>query len=369
MKKEERKKIGIEEIFERRREALRLWKEERLSIQEIADRLGVHRNTISRWLNEKSVKGYSASLFAKSSDERNPSTRKLSIADQLLISKLIAGFPPNEYSLPWSLWCKEAVHAFIKKYFLTDLEDRTLNNYLKRWGFSSERIVVEEISRNDPPLGNWLEKEYESIKDRAKQEGASIYWLRRAEVPLTPKRLSESGEIYGEKPVWVETMPVGIESAPTKIEAINNQGKSYFICLSSCTVKRQMDFIRRLKDVSDRKLSLIFFPRGALDQRTRQELMSDNKIISVDFLQKEPEPTLLFCLGHSFSKKLPELLSRWYEEREEFEESVKHSLSGSFKESLSEAMKFLLDPEFPNEWKYMLLEFLKTKREREESSN
>ena len=79
--------------------------------------------------------------------------------------------------MPFALWTREAVYGLIKKLTAKLLDLRQVGRYLKRWGFTPQRPIKQAYQRDEKKVQQWVEKDYPSIKTRAKAEGAEIQWL------------------------------------------------------------------------------------------------------------------------------------------------------------------------------------------------
>ena len=53
---------------------------------------------------------------------------------------------------------------------------RTVGDYLKRWGFTVQRPMKQAMNQKPEQVQEWLKKEYPSIHEAARKEGAEIFW-------------------------------------------------------------------------------------------------------------------------------------------------------------------------------------------------
>src|SRR3954465_5160381 len=102
---------------------------------EVADLLGLARETVSRWW----------SAYAESGEEALPgdrtgrpvgSGRTLNDGQAAWLRTILVGQQPEDVGIPSPLWTREAVRALIKKEYGIDMPVRTVGAYLRRWGFT-----------------------------------------------------------------------------------------------------------------------------------------------------------------------------------------------------------------------------------------
>ena len=146
----------------------------------IAEALEVHRSTVSGWVNRYKRSGFSE-LKAKRMGRTPGSGMQLSVSEQInaKIKNKIEERNPEQLKMPFALWTREAVHELIKKLTGKLLDLRQVGRYLKRWGFTPQRPIKQAYQRDEKKVQQWLEKDYPSIKTRAKAEGAEIQWFGR----------------------------------------------------------------------------------------------------------------------------------------------------------------------------------------------
>ena len=141
----------------------------------IAAALGVHKNTVHRWLKGWQVAG-AAALKAKKRGRRPQARRLLNAAQAAEIQRLITEHCPDQLELPFALWGREAVRDLIRGRFGVTLAIRTVSDYLRRWGFTPQRPIRRASERQDAAVRAWLAEHYPKIATRAKAEGAEIHW-------------------------------------------------------------------------------------------------------------------------------------------------------------------------------------------------
>jgi transposase len=141
----------------------------------IASALGVHKNTVHRWLKGWRVAG-GAALKAKKRGRRPQAQRLLDATQAAEIQRLMIGHGPDQLGLPFALWGREAVRELVRARFGVTLALRTVSDYLRRWGFTPQRPIKRALERQDAAVQAWLAEHYPKIAAQAKAEGAEIHW-------------------------------------------------------------------------------------------------------------------------------------------------------------------------------------------------
>jgi transposase len=141
----------------------------------IAAALGLHKNTVYRWLKGWRVAG-SAALKAKKRGRRPQAKRLLDANQASEVQQLMTGHCPDQLDLPWALWGREAVRDLVRARFGVTLALRTVSDYLRRWDFTPQRPIKRALERQDAAVQAWLAEHYPKIAARAKAEGAVIHW-------------------------------------------------------------------------------------------------------------------------------------------------------------------------------------------------
>ena len=141
----------------------------------IARALGVHKNTVYRWLKGWRIAG-PAALKAKRRGRRPQAQRLLNAAQAAEVQQLMIEHGPDQLGLPVALWERAAVRDLVQIRFGVRLALRTVSDYLRRWGFTPQRPIKRALERQDAAVQAWLAEHYPKIAARAKAEGAAIHW-------------------------------------------------------------------------------------------------------------------------------------------------------------------------------------------------
>jgi len=171
--------IPPEQLFERRKQAITLFKKG-MTRREIGEVVGVRRDVVGQWISKWEVGGIQAlkvgTLKVGKAGKPKGSGLTLDLAQQKSIQKSLIEKTPDQLKMNFALWTRHAVQQFIKQDFGIEIPIRTVGDYLKRWGFTPQKPIKRAYERNEPKIRAWLEEEYPAIEARAHREKAEIHW-------------------------------------------------------------------------------------------------------------------------------------------------------------------------------------------------
>src|SRR5512143_3058555 len=102
----------------------------------IAEELGLRRATVSGWVAQaRAGHGVNEAKRGRPLGQG----RTLTPAQEQRLRQDIIGLTPDQRKLSFALWNAQAARALIKGYFAIDLPVRSVRNYFKHWGFTSQR--------------------------------------------------------------------------------------------------------------------------------------------------------------------------------------------------------------------------------------
>jgi transposase len=147
-----------------------------LRIEDIAEEIGVHPITVTRW-REKLRQGGKAAVFREYRGRKPESDRRLPLEDEKKVICLISNKTPDQCQRNHFLWTPSAVGDLIKSDFGIDMTLRSVNNYLRRWGINSDISSLSCVSGSKIKLlDRWRKKEYPLIRKEALNQKAEINW-------------------------------------------------------------------------------------------------------------------------------------------------------------------------------------------------
>jgi transposase len=191
---------------------------------DLAGLLGVRHETISRWWTSYCADGLD-SLPGDRTGRPLGSGRFLSDEQALGIQRLIDENTPDKLGLPHALWTRRAVAALIKKEFDVDLAERTVGEYLGRWGYTSKKPSRHAKKQDPDEVQQWLEETYPAIEQQAKEEDAEILWTDEVGVAAD----HHPGYGYARRGERATMEVPGPHIRVNQISAISNEGTVRFM--------------------------------------------------------------------------------------------------------------------------------------------
>ena len=76
------------------------------------------------------------------------SCRTLTLEQERQIQKTIYEKCPDQLKFPFALWTRKAVQLLIKQVCSFDMPVRTVGEYLKRWGFTPQKLLRKAYKQN-----------------------------------------------------------------------------------------------------------------------------------------------------------------------------------------------------------------------------
>jgi transposase len=146
-----------------------------LNESDVAELLGVARETVSRWWSAYTTGGVAA-LPDERSGRPVGSGRTLNDEQAAHIQELLNENTPNKLGIASPLWNRRAVRDLIHKEYGIDMPVRTVGEYLKRWGYTAKRPGRQSKDQDPEEVRQWLEETYPEIERRAREEDAEIHW-------------------------------------------------------------------------------------------------------------------------------------------------------------------------------------------------
>ena len=142
---------------------------------DLADLLGVCNETISRWWTAYCAAGLDC-LPGGRTGRPLGSGRFLSDQQAQRIQELIDNNSPEKLGIVQTLWTRRAVADLIRKEFDLDLAERTVGQYLRRWGYTSKKPARHSRKQKPDEVQQWLEETYPAIEELAAKQNAEILW-------------------------------------------------------------------------------------------------------------------------------------------------------------------------------------------------
>jgi len=249
--KQDRRSLSIEEQAALRIRALQAiqggmrWKK-------AAETFQVSRQTILNWRRKFEAGGWEA-LYAN--NRGRPTTggslKKWQVAT---ICKTIQNKVPDQLRMPFVLWTADAVRELIQRKHSICLSTRTVQRYLKEWGFTPQKPVRRAYERDPKAVECWLKKDYPALVKRAKAEKAALFW--GDEMGLRSDH--QAGRFYAPKGKTPIREGTGKRFHANMISIISNRGEMAFMVFTErFTTDVLIRFLGRVIRHAKRKVILI----------------------------------------------------------------------------------------------------------------
>ena len=140
------RKVGKEGLKEIRRQVVRLKKLGKTG-KEIEELTGVRQNRASEIWTAYQREGES-SLERKKYGRKPGSQMVLTEEEQRKIRKAAEENIPEDFGITGKLWTLGRTREYIEKQFQKTINERTLSDYMKRWGMSCQRPAKRARKQN-----------------------------------------------------------------------------------------------------------------------------------------------------------------------------------------------------------------------------
>ncbi len=162
---------------------------------------------------------------------------------------------PDQLSLPFALWTREAVQELLSRKFDVQVSVWTVGRYLRAWGLTPQKPVRRAYEQNPTAVRKWLEEEYPSIRAQARQFKAQIHWLD--EMGLRSDH--QAGRSYGRRGQTPVVFGTGQRFRCNMISSITNRGRlAFMIFRQRFTARVFLNFLGRLLRLTRKTRKKVF---------------------------------------------------------------------------------------------------------------
>jgi transposase len=140
---------------------------------DVADRLGVSRETVSRWWSAEVERGPDA-LPGDRTGRPVGTGRKLSDDQARRLQGRIDHNSPEGLGIPSPLWSRRAVRDLIRKEYGIAMPVRTVGAYLQRWGYTAKKPRRHARDQDPDAVDRWRNETDPEVARSARNEGADI---------------------------------------------------------------------------------------------------------------------------------------------------------------------------------------------------
>jgi transposase len=142
---------------------------------EVADLLGVARETVCRWWSAYAAQGLDA-LPHDRTGRPIGSGRTLTDEQARHLQQLLDNKAPEDFGIAAPLWTRRAVRDLLLHEYAITMPVRTVGEYLQRWGYTRKKARRHSRDQEPEEVRQWLEETYPAIEKRAEEEDAEIQW-------------------------------------------------------------------------------------------------------------------------------------------------------------------------------------------------
>ena len=252
MEKTNAKKLNPQAQYELRKQIVRFRKKgiSNKETAELTDTSVGHCSRVWQAYLKEGEKGISLGKRGRKLGDK----RVLTPDQEKEIQKIIIDKNPNQLKLSFMLWTREAIKQLISRTYDIEIPLRTISRYLKRWGFTVKRPTKRAYEQDPARVDKWMKEEYPTIKERAKKEGAEIYWGDETGLQNNANYVRGFSP-KGQAPVLTL---VAKKSRINMISAINNYGTVRFMIYDeTMTCQRLIEFMEGLIKDARSKVFLI----------------------------------------------------------------------------------------------------------------
>ena len=223
-----------------------------LSQTEAAQVFGLARGTVSRWMGL--VKRVGRRALKARPRGRPPVSRLKPHQAATTVRHIISGCP-DQLSLPFALWTREAVQGLLSRKFAVQVSVWTVGRYLRAWGLTPQKPVRRAYEQNPAEVRKWLEEEYPAIRELARPFKAQIHWLD--EMGLRSDH--QAGRSYGRRGETPVVFGTGQRFRCNMISTITNRGRlAFMIFRQRFTARVFLNFLGRLLRLTRKTRKKVF---------------------------------------------------------------------------------------------------------------
>jgi len=252
-KKTDYRRVDPQAVYELKKVALRLRRKGK-EVKEICETTGLADKTVRMAFNAYDAGGIDA-IKPKKRGRRAGEKRTLSVEQEQEIIAMLVDHDLAQFKLKGCMWTRDSVKELIQQRYGITMPNRTVGEYLCRWGFTVQRPAKREANQKAEQVEAWLNEEYPTIHRKAKAEGAEIFWGDETAV----QNVANYARGYAPKG---KTPVVKVQAKKmhiNMISAISNQGGLHFLLYSEAiNSERLIGFMQALiKTSNGRKVYFI----------------------------------------------------------------------------------------------------------------
>ena len=245
--------VDSQAVYVLKKVALRLRRKGK-GVKEICEITGLADKTVRMTFEAYDAGGLNA-IKPKKRGRKAGEKRTLNGEQEQEIITLLVDHDPAQLKLKGCMWTRDSVKELIKQKYGITMPNRTVGEYLHRWGFTVQRPAKREANQKPERVEAWLNEEYPAIHHKAKAENAEIFWGDETAVQNVAN-YARGYALKGQTPVVkVQAKKMHINM----ISAISNRGELRFLLYSEAiNSERLIGFMEALtKTANGRKVYFI----------------------------------------------------------------------------------------------------------------
>lgn len=94
----------------------------------------------------------------------------------------LASRDPRQFQFDFALWTRKIVRELIRQKFGVEMTSQGIGKLLRRIGLSPQRPLYRAYQQDPEAVRRWREEEFPAIRERARAEGAELYFCDEAGV-------------------------------------------------------------------------------------------------------------------------------------------------------------------------------------------
>ena len=168
------RRVDPKAVYELKKVALRLRRKGK-EVSEICEITGFADKTVRMAFNAYDAGGIDA-VKPQKRGRKAGEKRTLNQEQEQEIISMLVDHDPAQLKLKGCMWTRASVKELIKLKYGITMPNRTVGEYLHRWGFTVQRPAKRETNQKPEQVEMWLNEEYPAIHRKAKAENAEIFW-------------------------------------------------------------------------------------------------------------------------------------------------------------------------------------------------
>ena len=237
---------------------------------EVMRSLGLCRTSIYPWLREHARKG-AAALVMRTAAGPAP---KLSEKQRQQVRRWIVGKDPRQYGFDFGLWTRQIVAVLIGQKFGITLGLTAVGRLLASLDITPQKPLRRAYERDPRAVAQWVSSDYPALRERARREGATIFFLDEAGFSSEPVL----GKTYGLKGKTPVVPTSGQRQKVSAISAVTAKGGFWSqVYTGMLNAARFVEFLRDFRRGGRGKVFLVVDGHPSHHARVVQRYVSGTR--------------------------------------------------------------------------------------------